>query len=254
MVIGYLSAGGRLLTVGRGVILTRVSSTPRRRTTRTVHPPRSPSIVPAHPPGPTIERWRVPRSARTRGTPPRTYSRPVSVKTKHAVTLIARTKIKEKKRTVSIESHVPTLASTASMGGELRSDITRGLVRKYGPVKSKSTDWTVIPEEPGGDVAPGVSQYHENRHLPQVRALTAAVRTSHDGGVERGREVGGVGDEVHARQFLQHRVPANILHDVSLIISNTGKINKKMSTCRLQPPAGSRRRRTPGARTHPCCS
>ena len=172
MVIGYLSAGGRL-------ILTRVSSTPRRRTTRTVHPPRSPSIVPAHPPGPTIERWRVPRSARTRGTPPRTYSRPVSVKTKHAVTLIARTKIKEKKRTVSIESHVPTLASTASMGGEVRSDIIRGLVRKYGPVKSKSTDWTVIPEEPGGDVAPGVCQYHEHRHLPQVRALTAAVRASH---------------------------------------------------------------------------
>ena len=141
--------------------------------------------------------------------------------TKHAVTLIARTKIKEKKRTVSIESHVPTLASTASMGGELRSDITRGLVRKYGPVKSKSTDWTAIPEEPSGDVAPCVRQYHEHRHLPQVRALTAAVRTSHDGGVERGREVGGVGDEVHARQFLQHRVPANILHAVSLIISNT---------------------------------
>jgi hypothetical protein len=46
--------------------------------------------------------------------------------TKHDVRLIARTKIKEKKRTVSIESHVPTLASTASMGGELRSDTYEG--------------------------------------------------------------------------------------------------------------------------------
>ena len=51
-------------------------------------------------------------------------------------------------------------------------------------------------------------QDDEHGDLPQVRALTPAVRAGHDGEVKRRGEVGGVCDVVHARELLQHRVPS----------------------------------------------
>ena len=62
-------------------------------------------------------------------------------------------------------------------------------------------------------------QDDEHGDLPQVRALTPAVRAGHDGEVKRRGEVGGVCDVVHARELLQHRVPSGFDRERALAVA-----------------------------------